>query len=398
MSTHDGLWPAVDDILPLDVLDEVAARAADADRDGQLSEAGLKLLREVRWPALVVPERFGGAGEGLMRACAAQRALGAADPGLAIAVNMHLLTVSLMAHEWRRHPRLPMMLRDIADHGLLVASAVAEPQLGGAVARSTLRARRVDGGWRVSGRKTPCSLASQADLAYMQLEVPGDDGGTDLVVTVLPTTTPGLAVEPTWDTLGMRGSGSDTIVLTDCHVPDDLVFYRAPTGDESDPGLASSLVWFSLTTTAVYLGVAQAALAVARDLLGRLRIAHLDARRSELSCFQQPVGEHVAALLELEAACAGLAARVDAGHPPEDLTAAALGVKLTAVRVVPEAVAALVEACGGAAYARSTPLERLWRDAQAIRFHPPTPAAVRQYLGRRALGVAAALDLDERPA
>jgi alkylation response protein AidB-like acyl-CoA dehydrogenase len=397
MSTHDSLWPAVDDILPPDVLDEIAARAADADEDGRLSDPGLKLLREVRWPALVVPERFGGAGEGLVRACAAQRALGAADPGLAIAVNMHLLTVSLMAHEWRRHPKLPVMLRDIARHGLLVASAVAEPHLGGAVARSTLRAERVDGGWRVSGRKTPCSLAGRADLAYMQLEVPGDDG-PDLVVTVLPTTTPGLAVEPTWDTLGMRGSGSDTIVLTDCHVPDDLVFYRAPATDESDPGLASSLVWFSLTTTAVYLGVAQAALAVAGDLLRRLRIAHLDARRSELSCFQQPVGEHVAALLELEAACAGLAARVDAGCPPEDLLAAALGVKLTAVRVVPDAVAALVEACGGAAYARSTPLERLWRDAQAVRFHPPTPAAVRQYLGRRALGGTAALDLDERPA
>ncbi|MEU7531918.1 acyl-CoA dehydrogenase family protein [Saccharothrix sp. NPDC042600] len=392
-----GLWPGVDDILSPESLREVAAGAVAADRDGRLATAGLDLLRANGWPGLVVPRRFGGAGEGLTRACAAQRALATADPGLAIAVNMHLLTVSLMAHEWRRHPLLPPMLEQIAARGLLVASAVAEPQLGGAVARSTLRATRVADGWRLSGRKTPCSLAAHADLAYLQLEVPGDGDSTDLVVTILPTTTPGLTVEHTWDTLGMRGSGSDTLVLADCHIPDDRVFYRAPVTDESDPGLAVSLVWFGLITTSVYLGVAQAALATARELLGRLRISHLDAVRRELPSFQQVVGRHVAALLELEAACAGLAAAVDNGCPPHHVLPAVLGVKLHAVRVVPDAVAALVEACGGAAYARSTPLERLWRDAQAIRFHPPTPAAVRQYLGRTALGVPTGLDLDERP-
>jgi alkylation response protein AidB-like acyl-CoA dehydrogenase len=84
-------------------------------------------------------------------------------------------------------------------------------------------------------------------------------------------------------------------------------------------------------------------------------------------------------------------ARVD----PQQLLAPALALKQHAVRVIPEAVARLAEACGGAAYGRSSPIERLWRDTQAIRFHPPTPAPVTQYLGRRGLGLRALLDLDE---
>jgi hypothetical protein len=37
------------------------------------------------------------------------------------------------------------------------------------------------------------------------------------------------------------------------------------------------------------------------------------------------------------------------------------------------------------------------RDAQAIRFHPPTRFATRQILGRWALDLPFAFELDERP-
>jgi alkylation response protein AidB-like acyl-CoA dehydrogenase len=58
-------------------------------------------------------------------------------------------------------------------------------------------------------------------------------------------------------------------------------------------------------------------------------------------------------------------------------------------------VGALAEAVGGSAYSRALTLERLWRDAQAIRFHPPTSPATRQHLGRSALGRPSEVELDE---
>ncbi len=388
------LWPDVSHLVSPEVLAVVAQHAAGADRDGELSEPGLAALRECGWPGLAVPTLFRGGGASLLECAAAQRALAGADPGLAVAVNMHLFSVGLMVEHWRRRTDVSwLLLEAIATQQRLVASAFAEPALAGAVTRSTLRAQRVPGGWEVTGVKTPCSMAAQADLVCLQFI--DDTTAPNLLVALLPTTAPGLSVSRTWDTLGMRGSGSDTLRLERCHIPEELVFYQAPVGADDDDVVAAGLVWFCLTAVAVYLGIAQAALALAGTALGRLRVSHLDAPRAALPSYQAALGAPVAALLAVESACAGLAARMDGGADPRQLVAAALAVKQHAITVVPEMVGALVEACGGVAFGRSFGLERLWRDTQAIRFHPPAGPATRQYLARVALGLPAYLDLDE---
>ncbi|GHE29828.1 oxidoreductase [Streptosporangium violaceochromogenes] len=388
------LWPDIGKTVPPEVLSAVRRAAPQADRSGELARESLELLRETSLLGLPVPERFHGAGAGLLECCAAQRALGASDPGLAIALNMHLSAVGLMAEHWRRRQDTSWLLMEsIATQRRLLAAAFAEPGLGGSVSRSNLRARRTEGGWEVSGRKTPCSLAGQADLVLLHMQTDGEPA--EVLNAVVPAKADGVRAERTWDTLGMRGSSSDTLVLDRCSIPDPLVFHRAPVGDEDDELVAVGLIWFCLTSTAVYAGLAQTAVEETAAMLRRLRINHLGTNRAGLPSFQGLLGEHVAALLNLEAACAGLAARMDAGADPRGLLAAALGVKQQSVRVVPAAIEAFSEACGGSSYARDGRLERLWRDAQAVRFHPPTPLATRQYLGRRALGLPAGLDLDE---
>ncbi len=396
MTPHplDGCWPDTDRWLHPDVLTEIGTFAAQADRDGKPAERALRLLREGGWPGLPVPEKFHGGGLSLVECCAIQRVLATADPALAVAVNMHLFSVGLMVEHWRRRTDTSwLLLEAIATQSRLVASAFAEPNLGGSTTRSTMRAEPVDGGWRVSGRKRPCSLAEEADLVCLQVQTTSEP--SQVLVALLPTTAPGLRVVKDWDTLGMRGSASNTLVIEDCFIPKELVFYQAPAGSEDDDVFAAGIIWFALTSTACYLGVARAAMSEAASLLRALRIAHLGQSRAFLPSYQATVGDAVAEVLALEAACAEAARRMDSGADPGTLVASVLAVKQQAVRVVPMFVGALAEACGGASYARSLPLERLWRDAQAIRFHPPTPAAARQYLGRHALGLASSLDLDE---
>jgi alkylation response protein AidB-like acyl-CoA dehydrogenase len=390
-----ALWPDVSEFLPDDTIATVAAAAAAADRAGRPDDAVLAALRAVHWPGLPVPPQFGGSGAGLQQCCAAQRRLAAADPALAIAVNMHLFSVGLMVEHWRRREDVSwMLLEAIATQDRLVASAFAEPGLGGSVVRSTLRARREPKGWRLSGRKAPCSLAGEADLICLQAQSDPADGPEELLVILLPRIAEGLGVERTWDTLGMRGSASDTLVLDSCQIPDDLVFYTGPVGADDDV-VAAGVIWFALTSVAAYLGLARAAVELAATIMGRSQISHLQASRAELPSFQAVIGDQLARLLTVEAACSGLAAQMDAGADPEELLAPALALKHHAAEVIPVVVGALAEACGGIAFSRRVALERLWRDAQAIRFHPPTSMATRQYLGRKGLGVPAFLDLDE---
>ncbi|MEU4559559.1 acyl-CoA dehydrogenase family protein [Actinoplanes sp. NPDC023936] len=395
MHPYGAVWPDVTRFLPDPVLAGIAGGAQEADRAGRPPAAGLALLRDADWPGMPVPADFHGGGATLLECCAAQLRLATADPALAIAVNMHLFSVGLMVEHWRRRADVSwLLLEAIAEQRRLLASAFAEPNLGGSVSRSTFVARPAPKGWLVSGTKRPCSLAGEADLVSFQMEVPAGDG-RDVVVALLPTGAPGLSVRRSWDALGMRGSGSDTVVFTDCHVPEELVFYRAPAGDEQDDVLAAGVVWFSLTASACYLGLARAAVAAARDLLGRGSVHHLGVPRAHLPSVHDVVGAQVAPLLTLEAACAHLAGQLDAGAAPHAVLPACLAVKQQTMDVVPAAVGALAEVCGGVAYGRSTPLERLWRDAQAVRFHPPTRLPTLQYLGRDALGLPAYLDLDE---
>jgi len=395
-ATGDALWPDVSRFISADLLAVLAKAAPGADEAAAASDASLAALREAGFPGLPVPAQFGGGAATLLEACAVQRLLATADPGLAIAVNMHIFSVGLMVEHWRRRTDVSwLLLEAIATQNRLLASAFAEPNLAGSVVRSTLRATAVTGGWQVTGMKTPCSLAAEADLVCLQLQSDPADGPEELLVALLPTNAPGLSVQRTWDTLGMRGSASNTLRLTDCFVPEELVFYRGPVGGEGDDVVAAGIVWFCLTATAVYLGIGQAAVEVAGELMGRMRLAHLDASRAELPSYQGVVGDQVGRLLTLAAATVAVAGAMDAGVAPESLLPTALALKQHSIGVVPAAVAALAEGSGGLAYARSQRLERLWRDAQAIHFHPPTRFASRQYLGRLGLGLPATLDLDE---
>jgi alkylation response protein AidB-like acyl-CoA dehydrogenase len=393
----DGIWPNVEHLFPSSAADEIADHAAAADRAGQMSDRGLEVLRRIGWLGLAVPKKFGGLGAGWRECLAVQRRLGAADPGLAIACAMHLGSVGVWAeHYARREDMTWTFMKAVATQGLIVASAMAEPNLGGAFNRSTLRAKRVSEGWDVSGRKSPLSFASCADLIALQFQTePIAEEPSKLLAALVPRKLPGISVESTWDAMGMRGAGADTLVLDRCVIPHRLVMYQGLPGESQYDDVAPGIIWFSLVLTTSYLGVVEAALATTRDLLERVRIDHLGASRSELPSFQSAVGRQIGALLTLELACSALAMSMERKESPQQLLAPALAVKQHAVEVIPELLGVFIESCGGVAYTRLSPLERFWRDAQAIRFHPPTPGPVAQFLGCRALGVPATFDLDE---
>ncbi len=59
----------------------------------------------------------------------------------------------------------------IAVQHRIIASAFAEPGLGAALLRSTVKARRAGGkkGYIVAGVKSPCSLAAYCDLVCFQM-------------------------------------------------------------------------------------------------------------------------------------------------------------------------------------------------------------------------------------
>ena len=315
-----GIWPATQRLISDDAVAHVAAQAASSDQAAAAPESSFDALRNAGYFGLPIPASFEGSGASLAECCSVQRRLGSADPGLAIGLNMHLFSVGVMVEHWRRAQDTSwMLLEAVAGQQRIVASAFAEPKLGGSLLRSRCVATRVPEGWRLRGIKVPCSLAARADLMCLQVEVDDPNESESLLVLLVPMTIEGVKVENTWDALGMRASQSDTVHLQDCVVPDDLVFHRCKPGFDMDDIFIAGVIWFCTTATATYLGVLSAALAEAANLLRSSQLSPGNHRRADLPSFQAMFGDGVASLLALDSACRGVADRLDAGADPAEL-------------------------------------------------------------------------------
>ena len=82
--------------------------------------------------------------------------------------------------------------------------------------------------------------------------------GLRVLSMAVPIADPGVTVHDNWDTLGMRGTGSNDITIEDVFVPDERVTADRPYG-VLDPPLQVIASIAMPIVIAVYLGVAESA-------------------------------------------------------------------------------------------------------------------------------------------
>ncbi|MFI7301467.1 acyl-CoA dehydrogenase family protein [Streptomyces sp. NPDC050121] len=325
---------------------------------------GPERIRELAaggYAALPIPEDFGGAGANLVEVAAAQRALGRIDPSAAVALNMHAFTVGLMVDYWKRHRDTTwMLLEGIARSGALVASAFAEPGGSPNFMASHSDAVPIDKGYRVSGVKYPCSLATTATLVCLTARVTDTD---ETILALVPSSSPGLDAEGEWPSLGMRESDTARLVLRDVEVDDRLVFHRGP-ADVIDENVTVGMAWFSVLLTATYHGV----------LSGLLDSAYRGQSASGL--FGQRtalLGRATRELLVLGSACRQLAADIDTGTiGGEAAMAAAVGLRATLSDSRDRVLSAITPVVGSRLYGRGQEAAGLALDSLAAHHHPPS--------------------------
>ncbi len=360
-----------------------AQEAAEHDRTGAFPAANFARLRAEHWPGLPVPSSLGGGGAGLRDVVAVVEKFAEGDGSTALAIAMHFQTVGGARDKGHWRPEAAdRVFREIVARGALVNACASEPELGspsrGGLPRTT--ARRTANGWVIDGRKNFASMAPVLD--YFVIPAATDDDGGMPIGRFLVARGDGVSVEETWDPMGMRASGSHDIVLTQVEVSDDALLYRE-SPEPPQPFRAPANAWFLLAVTAVYLGVAAAALrAAAAYALQRVPVA-LGRPIATLDGIQRRLGE---ADLGLRAArCLSLqtAAAWDA-HPDrrETLDGDLVAAKITGTNAAIAATSAAMRVVGGTSMHRDLPFERLFRDAQAGLYHPPADDAGAALLGR----------------
>jgi len=349
-----------------------AARASAHDAADSFVADNYRDLRERRVFSAGVPAELGGGGASHAELCAMVRVFGQQCGSTALALAMHTHQVAIAAWRWRHEgAAMELLLRRVADQETILVSSGGSDWLAGSG-----RAEKVDGGYRVTGRKVFASGAPAGDL-FMTMAVHDDpEGGPTVLHFAIPLDAPGLEIKDTWR-LGMRGTGSHDIVLDSVFVPDAAIGLRRPAGRWGPAWHVVAMLALPLIY-AVYVGIAEAARALAiRQAAGRRH----DAGTQEL------VGR-----MENELATATMALRqmVDAaagGRPGIETTNEVMIGRAVAGRAAIRSVEVAMEVASGAGFYRDLGLERLFRDVQGARYHQLRGSAQLTYAGRVALGL-----------
>ncbi|MFI2380203.1 acyl-CoA dehydrogenase family protein [Streptomyces sp. NPDC018964] len=261
----------------------------------------------------------------------------------------------------------------------------------------TARARAVEGGVVVSGRWTFCSGVSHADWLFAGCVRETADGGADaagpdLRVVAVPTSQ--LSVLDTWNTIGMRATGSHDCEADEVFVPDRRVLSVV----DGPPAGADALYRFPLFGFFA-AAVAAAALGNARGAVDDLR-ALATAKKpfgSSRSLAERTGTQTAVARAEASLRAARLlfyrsvddawrAARE--GVPVPD--AVRVDLRLAAVhaaRTAAEVTASMHGLGGGSAIYETSPLQRRFRDAHTMTAHAQIRSAMDEVTGKFLLGL-----------
>jgi alkylation response protein AidB-like acyl-CoA dehydrogenase len=365
------------------------ATAAEHDRDGSFPFENFARLHKHGLLALTIPAAQGGGGANLATTARVVRAVARGEPSTALVLVMQYLSHRTILRGWPAALR-EEITQDAVRNGGLINALRVEPELG-TPARGGLPAtiaRRVEGGWRLSGTKIYST--GIPILRWLNVWVRTDEAEPRVGFLVVPRGTDGVTVNETWNHLGMRATGSHEVVFDDVFVADHYAAdLRAP-AQWADRG-GEQLSWMIVLQTVIYDAVAEAA----RDWLVRyLRErtpTNLGAPLSSLPRFQEAVGEMEARLLTNRTLLESATEAADRGTPwPAERL---LLVKHIATANVIAVTGRALELTGNPGLSRNNPLERHHRNALCSRIHTPQDDVILATAGRAAFAAQAAREM-----
>jgi alkylation response protein AidB-like acyl-CoA dehydrogenase len=350
--------------------EDFATRSAAHDRDASHPAENYEKLREEGFLALTIAKELGGGGANLLDHTVAYETLAQGCPSTALAFNMHASVVMpILESPEATDEAKARLTKLVVEDKTLIAGNFSEPITTARLADRPIktRARRVEGGYRVTGRKMFASMLETADLVMVGASIDGA-GPRAGIAFLLSRDAEGRRVEANWDVLGMRATRSDSLILEDCFVPDRDVIYRS---DDMTSLRNNNIHWFWGSYTPVYLGVAQAAY----DELKRVVATRKPEGYAQPLAYLPDVRRHVAEMsAELEAARL-ITYRSAWLCDTEGLTENAKAALYRAKYMVGEAVSRVTRMAltlGGAhGIFKSSRLEQLFRDGALGPLHPP---------------------------
>jgi len=385
----------------LDIAREVSAEfekvGAQSDADNRFPLETIQIYKDSGLTGIAVPKAYGGGGGDILTLSQISRILAQGDPACALAYNMHQTMVGIFRglipdsakEEW--FPK-------IAQENQLVCGPFSEERAGLMGLADTTASPADDGGWIINGKKTWSTLSEAADIISFNATVVDEDGvlpedfmqhaGAENVF-ICDMRTPGISIDRTWDTMGMRATGTQTVVFDNAHIPASAI------AGNFRGGLFDQFEWAAMTFSGCYLGLIDKAYEYTKQTLRKKTLGATmegsDVALKGLGYVQLGLGkmylERAACERLLENTCHQLIEGRDAGLDTYPRVGWLDVVKVTVTEAAINATDTGMRLVGGSTFRRGNVLERLYRDARSGPFHPLTTEQTYDLLGKIELGL-----------
>ncbi len=355
----------------LELAADFATRSAQHDRDASHPIENYNRLRQEGFLHLTIPKEWGGSGFNFLSHTIAYEALGRGCPSTALAFNMHASVVMPIIESDEVSIEAKRGIADlVVRQGKMIGGNFSETGHTSLIGERPLavRARPVSDGYRITGRKMFASMIEAADYVLVLVYPETATTPTAGMLALIPPDAEGRKVIANWDTIGMRATRSDSLILEDCWVSDDSVVYRS---DDIRPFRNAGANWFWGSYTAVYLGLAGAAY----DELRKVVQARQPEGYAQPLAWHPDVRRHIAELsVDLEAArliTYRSAWLRDRQGPSPEANAAMFRAKYM-VGQATSRITRLALTIGGAhGIFKGSRLEQLFRDGALAEIQPP---------------------------
>jgi len=345
-------------------MDHLRPGVIERDEKAEFPKDQIKMMGELGFLGMMIPEKYGGAGMDTISYCLAMEEIAKADASAAVVMSVNNSLVCQLLYKYGNEDQKQKYLTKLASGKLLGAFSLSEPQSGSDASNMRTFAKRDGDNYIINGTKNFVTNGISSDIVILMCMTEKDVGYKGISAFIIEKSFEGFSTGKKEDKLGIRGSDTCDLYFDDCKVPVNNRLGKEGEGFKIALG----------TLDGGRVGIATQALGIATESLEK-SVEYAKERKQ----FGKAIGQFGAIQTKL----AQMAIHVDAARllihraaklKDEEIPFGkeAAMAKNFAAKVAMDASTQCVQIFGGTGYMTETGVERLMRDAKITQIYEGT--------------------------
>jgi butyryl-CoA dehydrogenase len=359
---------------------EIVPAARDNDRNHHFDTALVAKIADQGYLGAIVPTEYGGAGLDYLTYGLIVEEIGRGDSSMRTVVSVQTSLVCSAIVRWGTEEQKQRYLPKLCSGEWLGCFGLTEPDTGSDAANQRTRAKKTDSGWVINGSKMWISMGNHAKLAMIFAQTDPDKRHKGLACFLVETEgNDGYQPQEIHGKLGLHGSDTAAISLSDCEVPDGAMLGEIGDGFKI---AMTSLESGRYSVAAGCVGICQGCVDYSVDYAKE----------------RQQFGRPIASFQLVQAMLADMKVETDAarmlvyragylkdtGQPNSTETSVA---KLYATEAANRCATTAIQVLGGSGYVDDHPVERYFRDVRVTTLYEGTSQIQKLIIGRALTGI-----------